>query len=63
MKRFFRHFAVSECKVTHFPSVTQIFFEKSDATMHKGGLFVQKLGVFKCVSYNKYANLIEKLYF
>jgi hypothetical protein len=63
LETFFRHFAVCECKVTHFPSVTQIFWGKSDSAMHKMGVIVQKIGVFECVSYNKFANLIENLHF
>ena len=63
LETFLRHFAVSGCKVTHFPSVTQIFLRKSDALMHKWGVIVQKTGVFECISYNKFANLIENLHF
>jgi len=49
------------CKVTHFPSVMQIFSIKNDLSLHIQGAIVQKVGCFSCHFYPYYANLNEKL--
>jgi hypothetical protein len=59
LENFSRPFAVCGCKVTQFPSVTQIFSRKSDSLMHIWGIIVQELASFSCILYAYYANYNE----